>query len=211
MSGFELVFVLFGIVLGLAVTEVLAGFARVVKLKRSGRVTGGGPGRSDVRIGWLTPLLGLFVILDQTSFFMIAYNLQRVLTADYATLVAVMAVAGTYYVASTLIFPDDPEAWPDFDAHYDRQNRFVLAAVLAANLAVVALALAMAAGAVPGEPGATAAAAAQARDGGGAGGLANLLLFPLLVALIFVKRRAVNVALLAALILLNLAGAVMGM
>jgi hypothetical protein len=195
MSGFELVFVLFGIVLGLAITEVLAGFARVVKLKRGGR--------ADVRVGSLTPLLGLFVILDQTSFFLVAYNLQKVVTAaSYLTLILVMAVAGLYYVASTLIFPDDPETWPDFDAHYDRQNRFVLGTVLLANLAVLALAVAAAAGALPGQP------PAAPGDGGGGGGLAALLILPLLVAVIFVKRRALNIALLAALIALNLWGAV---
>jgi hypothetical protein len=199
VSGFELVFVLFGIVLGLAVTEVLGGFARVVKLKRGAR-----PG-ADVRIGWSTPLLGLFVILDQTSFFMVAFNLQRVLTANYLTLLSVLAVAGTYYVASTLIFPEDPEAWPDFDAYYERQRRFVLGAVLAANLALLALALAMAGGAVKGEAGAPSAGAGQ-----GAGGGAAILIFPLLVAALLVKSRRVNLALLAAMIALNLWGAVAG-
>jgi hypothetical protein len=196
MSGFELVFVLFGIVLGLAVTEVLGGFARVVKLKRGAR--------AGIRVGWLTPLLGLFVILDQTSFFMVAYNLQRVLTANYLTLLGVMAVAGTYYVASTLIFPEDPEAWPDFDAHYERQNRFVLGAVLAANLALLALALAMAGGAVAGEAGAPSARTGHAGSGGA------ILIFPLLVAALVVKGRRANIALLAAMIALNLWGAVAG-
>ena len=204
MSGFELVFVLFGIVLGLAVTEVLGGFARVVKLKRSGRVTDGGPGRPDVRVGWLTPLLGLFVILDQTSFFLVAYNLQKLLAEPrYLTLIAVMAVAGLYYIASTLIFPDDPEAWPDFDAHYDRQNRFVLTTVLAANLALLALAAAVAAGVFGG----TAGMAGTPAQGEG-GSLAAILIFPLLAILIFVRRRGLNIALLAALIGLNLWAAV---
>ncbi|MBV8686235.1 MAG: hypothetical protein JOZ90_09380 [Alphaproteobacteria bacterium] len=193
MSGFELVFVLFGIVLGLAVTEVLGGFARVVKLRRSGR--------GDVRIGWLTPLLGLFVILDQTSFFMVAYHLQRVLTANYLTLLAVLAVSGTYYVASTLIFPDDPEGWPDFDAHYDRQKRFVLAAVLAANLAVLALAIAMAAGAAP-------MPAAAAPSSHAPGGPSPILILPLVAVAIFVRPRWANAALLALMIALNLWGAV---
>ena len=37
MSAFDLVFALFGLLLGLALCEVLAGFARVLKLKRGAR------------------------------------------------------------------------------------------------------------------------------------------------------------------------------
>jgi hypothetical protein len=197
MSPFELVFALFGLLLGLAIAEVLGGFARVLKLKRLGTV--------DVRIGWLTPLLGLLVILDQVSFWMIAYKLQNIIPANYMTLLIVLAIVGTYYLVSTLIFPDDPAAWPDFDAHYDRQNRLVLGAVLAANLAVLALAIGLSAtGTSPEIP--------DARTSGGSGGalaaMVGLLPFPALIALIVLKSRRVNIALLCLLILLNLAGAV---
>lgn len=194
MSPFELVFALFGLLLGLAVAEVLGGFSRVLKLRRSER--------AQVRIGWLTPLLGLFVVLDLTSFWLIAWNLRELIPANYATLVAVLAIVGAYYLAATLIFPDDPTEWPDFDLHYDKQNRLVLGTVLAANLAVLALAIAVAAGAA-GE-GSQLAAEARRSGGGALYALLTLLPFALLVALIFVKRRALNAAMLAALIALNL-------
>jgi peptidoglycan/LPS O-acetylase OafA/YrhL len=125
MSPFELVFTLFGLLLGLAVAEVLGGLSRAFKLRRSAK---------PVRIGWLTPLLGLFVVLDLTSFWGIAYDARDQLGANYPTLVAVLAIVGTYYLAATQIFPDDPEEWPDFDAYYDRHNRIVLAGMLAANI-----------------------------------------------------------------------------
>src|SRR6185295_5418837 len=107
MNPFELVFALFGLLLGLAIAEVLGGFARVLKLKRIGGAA------AAVRIGWLTPLLGLLVILDQTSFWLTAFNLRDVIPANYLTLLIVLAIVGTYYLVSTLIFPDDPEKWPD--------------------------------------------------------------------------------------------------
>ena len=125
MSPFELVFTLFGLLLGLAVAEVLGGLSRAFKLRRSAK---------PVRIGWLTPLLGLFVVLDLTSFWGIAYDARDQLGANYPTLVAVLAIVGTYYLAATQIFPDDPEEWPDFDAYYDRHNRIVLVGMLAANI-----------------------------------------------------------------------------
>lgn len=59
MTGFDLVFAVYGLLLGLAVAEVLGGFARALKLKRATKA---------VRIGWLTPLLGTLVIFDLTSF-----------------------------------------------------------------------------------------------------------------------------------------------
>lgn len=205
MSPFELVFALFGLLLGLAIAEVLGGFARVLKLKRIGGVG------ADVRIGWLTPLLGLLVILDQTSFWLTAYNIREVIPANYLTLIVVLAIVGTYYLVSTLIFPDDPEKWPDFDHHYDRQNRLVLGAMLVANLAVLFLAAALAAGMGPGE--AAVHAAAETRLPGNAiarfvGSMAGLLTFPLLIALILIRSRRVNIGLLLLMIGLNIAGAV---
>ncbi|HEX8193574.1 MAG TPA: hypothetical protein VF552_11820 [Allosphingosinicella sp.] len=207
MTAFELVFAAFGLVLGLAIAEVLGGFARVLKLRRCER--------AKVRIGALTPLLALFVLLDLTRFWLIAWNVRAAIPANYLTLVAVLAIVGTYYVVSTLIFPDDPEEWPDFDLHYDKHNRIVLGGMLAAQLALIALAAAVAAGAVTASG--EGAELLNGRAGSGASGgpgwptllraAAGLLPLPLLVALIAVKRRRVNAAFLCALIALNLADA----
>ncbi|RYD59923.1 MAG: hypothetical protein EOP58_16990 [Sphingomonadales bacterium] len=125
MSPFELVFAVFGLLLGLAVAEVLGGFSRALKLKRGSRA---------VRIGWLTPLLGIFVMLDLTSFWLLAWEARDQIGANYATLVGVLAIVGIYYLAATLIFPDDPEDWPDFDIWYDKQNRMVIGGLLSANV-----------------------------------------------------------------------------
>lgn len=204
MTAFELVFAAFGLVLGLAVAEVLGGFARVLKLRRSER--------AKVRIGWLTPLLALFVLLDLTRFWLIAWNVRALIPANYLTLVAVLAIVGTYYVVSTLIFPEDPEEWPDFDLHYDKNNRTVLGGMLAAQLALIALAAAVAAGAVTASG--DGAEVVRLSDGGAPASwttllraAAGLLPLPLLVALIAVRRRGLNIALLAMLIALNLADA----
>jgi hypothetical protein len=105
---------------------VLGGFSRAVKLKR---------GTRPVRIGWLTPLLGLLVMLDLTSFWLLAWDAREQISANYATLVGVLAMVGVYYLAATLIFPDEPEEWPDFDDWYDKQNRLVIGGLLAANVA----------------------------------------------------------------------------
>lgn len=192
MSPFELVFALFGLLLGLAIAEVLGGFSRALKLKRGAR---------PVRIGWLTPLLGLFVILDLTTFWLSAYYSRDQLTADNLTLVAVLAIVGIYYLAATLIFPDEPGEWPDFDLWYDRQNRLVLGGMLAANVgsAIGQIALELVR---PTEidVGSEASVMADA--------IVGFSVLFLLIALIIVRSRRVNLVLLAILVALLLIGAV---
>ena len=41
-----------------------------------------------------------------------------------------LAIVGVYHLAASLIFPDEPEQWPDFDDWYDRQKRMVIGGLL---------------------------------------------------------------------------------
>lgn len=126
MSTFEFVFSLFGLLLGLALAEALGGFSKAVKA------------RSHVRVGWLTPLLGLLVMLDLVSFWVTAWSLRDALPVRF-WLLLVLAHTGLDYLAATLIFPDDPRSTPDFDAHYFANKRFVLAAMFLANVPTYAV------------------------------------------------------------------------
>lgn len=183
MSGFDLVFAAFGLLLGLAISEVLGGFSRALKLKR---------GAKPVRIGWLTPLLGLFVLLDLTSFWLTAFEARAQMDANYLTLTAVLALVGVYYLAATLIFPDEPEEWPDFDDWYDRHKRLVIGGVLTANIGIIVgqNLLELYRPSSGPEPSDTVTAWAL---------LALVGLIGLLVALLFVRSRRWNVAMLIAL------------
>ncbi len=125
MSAFDLVFALFGLLLGMAIAEVLGGFSRALKLKRKAR---------PVRIGWLTPLLGIFVMLDLTSFWLMAWEARNQVGADFLTMLSVLVIVGIYFLAATLIFPEEPEEWPDFDDWYDMQKRMVVGGLLTANV-----------------------------------------------------------------------------
>lgn len=186
-----MVFAMFGLVLGLAVTEVLAGFSRVIKMRRK------------AHIGWLTPLLGLYVLIVLTSFWNSAYSSRENFHANLATLLGVLLLVGTLYLIASLVFPEDPEEWPDFDAYYDRHNRQIIATMLAITLfmqfgiwiATDHFGWVTKADGVPGPYMIVTV-------------LAALLHLPLLVALIFVKSRRWNVAMLAAIDLLLIVAAV---
>ena len=189
MEGFDLVFAMFGLVLGLAVTEVLAGFARVIKMRRKAHV------------GWLTPLLGTFVLIDMTTFWNTVYAHRDHLHANLATLLVVLGFVGSYYLISTLIFPDDPEEWPDFDVYYDRHNRQVLGGVLGLTIALIL------ATAITNAAGLTLKPDTTAGHHGWLVAIAGLGHIPLLVLLLIVKGRRLNVALLALQIALMLIAA----
>jgi hypothetical protein len=196
MSAFDLVFALFGLLLGLALCEVLAGFARVLKLKR---------GTRPVRIGWLTPLLGLFVMQDLTSFWGIAFMARDQMDASNLTLVTVLAITGGYYLVASLIFPDDPADWPDFDLWYDRQNRMVLGGLLTINIAtMIGTTILDTLHPMPEAP-----AGPAGEIGFLIYGLSALALFLLLIALLFVNNRRWNVAMLVALNLILLGGSIL--
>ncbi len=106
MSVFEFVFSLFGLLVGLSMAEVLGGFGKAVKA------------RGAVRIGWLTPLLGLLLMLDLTSYWYTAWGMRETIPGNSLTLFGLLLFTSLYYLAATLVFPDPPESQPDFDMHY---------------------------------------------------------------------------------------------
>jgi hypothetical protein len=194
MTGVDLLFQLFALLLGFSIAELLAGLARSWRI----RVGATNAGAAQIRIGLLVPLLALLVLSDQTHFWLAAYELRRHVAFDYATLLGVLGIIGGYYVVSTFVFPDDPGHWPDFDEYYLRTNRTVIAGMMAINLATFIYASVAAAG-MPLDD------APLARSWISIG--AALLFLPGLVALWFVKSRSRNLILLIGMNALLLVGA----
>ena len=125
MSGFEFIFTLFGLLLGLALAEGLGGLARALKAS------------DKVRIGWPTALLGLFVSCDVVTFWMYGWVLRELVPISWPALFGGFVVTALYYVSASLIFPDEPEDWRDLDSHFDKHHSKVLAGVLACNVILV--------------------------------------------------------------------------
>jgi hypothetical protein len=122
VDAFNFAFSLFAIILGLSLVEVLTGFSRVLKR------------RHVVHLGALTPLLGVFVMLDLTSFWEWVWSGRRLINPGYGILLIGLVVCGLYYLAASIVFPSEFGERADFDAHYVGHHRQVLGAVLVCNL-----------------------------------------------------------------------------
>lgn len=130
MSDFEFIFSLFGLLLGLSLAEVLGGLAKAIEARLR-------PGTA-VRVGWLTPLLGAFVMLDLLSFWQAAWVVRDAVDVSGRALVAVTVFASAYYLAARLVFPPDIDEQPDFDAHFFRVRRIVIGVMFALLLCQLA-------------------------------------------------------------------------
>lgn len=126
MTDFEFIFVLYALVLGLSLVELLSGFGRTLENEFERDAEG-----ERFHIGWLTPLLGLFVILDLLSFWLFAWTVRTLITVSPFSLMAVMIFAASYYLAARLVFPTRPERFRDLDTHYFRVRRSVMGILIA--------------------------------------------------------------------------------
>ena len=179
MSEFEFYFSFYGLLLGFSVAEVIGGLAKALNAQQ------------EKRVGLLTLGTALFVLMDITSFWLFAWDQRESFAVGWAQMYGALFVAGTYYLAASLVFPEADADWVGTDAHYWAKKRRVFAGVLAANMAVLGWSLWR-------NPPA----------------LDDWLFyfwqftyFAPLTALLFTRKRAVDLALIAALILFYIAAA----
>ena len=126
MDSFNFVFTLFGLLIGFSLVEVLGGQARALEAQM-------GAARAEhraFRAGWLTPLLGLFVMLDILSFWGSAWVARDHLSMSGPVLLGGLFFAGSYYLAAHLVFPGEPTDWPELDDHYFLVRRPVLGTIM---------------------------------------------------------------------------------
>ena len=168
MTIFEFVFSLYSLLFGLALAQVFGGFGNTLQE------------RHKIRVGWLTPLLGLFVILDLTSFWEIGWQMRGLTRPYFLFLICCVLVAGIYYLAARLVFPRNFAEWPDFDDYYFRHKQWVYGGILLCNLAAAA--------------GLLAVHAAFMRSP--IGSLNFLTYFVLLIALLLVRTKRASIVLL---------------
>lgn len=130
MSAFEFFFSFYGLLLGFSVAVVATGLVLAIQHRKT------------VRIGWMTPLLAVFVALDIASFWDQAWTNFQHLPFSYGLLVAGLVIAVTYFVAASMVFPLKLEETGSLDDHFWANKKIVLLLLIVANLMGVAASLA---------------------------------------------------------------------
>ena len=126
MTNFEFAFSLFGLLLGLSLAELLGGFTRSLQK------------RAKLRVGWLLPLLGLLVLLDVASFWMVAWSVRDAVPIEYFPLMVGLMICCLYYFVASLVFPHDLDEWQDLDDYYFKHRSLVIGGMILCNwLAIV--------------------------------------------------------------------------
>jgi hypothetical protein len=126
VTAFEFVFPLFGLLVGLSFADMLAGLARALKNKRY------------VRVGWLTPLLGLVILVNLTMIWLGAWDLRDVAAPSSAGMLFILVVGGSYFLASSLVFPSPGADVRDLDEHFMANRRLALLVIASCNLLYLA-------------------------------------------------------------------------
>lgn len=114
MSAFEFLFSFYGLLLGLALTEVIAGVSRAINQK------------ARRPIGWLTPLLAVVLVLDLMTFWATAWRDLREVTFDASLLLSAGAGPMIYYFAAKQAFPDTDSDAGSLDDHFFQHRLWVL-------------------------------------------------------------------------------------
>jgi hypothetical protein len=127
MGAFEFFFSFYGLLLGFSAAELVGGFTRLLHQ------------RKDIRFGLLTPMLAIFVAIDIATFWNQAWVILRFAPYSFSLLILGLFVAGIFFVAATLTFPNRLEPGQSMDDHFWDQRRIVLLCVLSANLIMAAL------------------------------------------------------------------------
>lgn len=124
MDQFSFYFSFYGLLLSLSAGTVIVRFADAIG-ERHGR-----------QVGVLAPLLGIFVLLDITSFWVWAWKGRAGFGITYPYMYFGLAVAVAYFFSASQVFPKETGDWKSLDAHYWARKRYVVPGIMVANLAV---------------------------------------------------------------------------
>ena len=130
MSQFEFLYGLFSLLLGFILVEVLSGLMRTFRA-RLPRAHGA---KAEIHIGWLTPMLGALTMLNVVTWWLNLWVFQQTLPVGFDTAIIGVILCSFYYFAASMIFPDEPRAWPDVDEWFWLHRRQVIGCILAANI-----------------------------------------------------------------------------
>ena len=130
MTARELLFNLFTLLLGFILVELLGGLMRTLRARAPLR-----PGaKAEIRIGWLTPMLGAYAMLNVLTYWITLWAYLGYIPVGYDSMTLGLLLISFYYYAAAMIYPDKPRDWPDVDEWFWLHRRQAIGCILAANI-----------------------------------------------------------------------------
>lgn len=124
LDQFSFFFAFYGLILGLAVAELLSGFAGMVRA------------RALKQLEPQTALLALLTFVIICATWIDAWVTERSVTLDFAGLWAPILIGTAYYLAASIIFPRDVASYAELGTYYADRKRFVVGLLLIGELLI---------------------------------------------------------------------------
>jgi hypothetical protein len=124
VDSFSYFIAFYSLILGLALTELLGGFAHMVRAK------------ALKKLEPQTALLALFILVDICSTWVDGWLSLKSVTVDFAGLWAPVLLAICFYLAASVVFPHDEADHERLADYYRERKRFIVGLLLAGELLI---------------------------------------------------------------------------
>lgn len=122
MDQFEFFFTFYGLLLGLALAELLLGFANALRE------------RTPPKWGRYTPLLGLVVLIEISATFLDAWRKLQGIELDLPNFAVPTMIGIAYFVSAVMTVPRHIEDWETLDDYFLARRRWTIGLLVIANL-----------------------------------------------------------------------------
>jgi len=124
VDSFSYFIVFYSLILGLGLTELLGGFAHMVRAK------------ALKKLEPQTALLALFILVDICSTWVDGWISLKHVTVDFAGLWAPVLLAICFYLAASIVFPHDDADHERLADYYRERKRFIIGLLFAGELLI---------------------------------------------------------------------------
>jgi len=124
MDSFSYFITFYSLILGLALTELLGGFAHMVRAK------------ALKKLEPQTALLALFILVDICSTWVDTWLSLKHVTVDMASLWAPLLLTICLYLAAATVFPHDEADHERLADYYRERKRFIIILLLAVEMLI---------------------------------------------------------------------------
>lgn len=122
LTQFEFFWAFYGLLLGLAVAELLSGFASLLRES------------APPRLGLVTPLLGAQILVEMLATYVDAWRSFQGLGVSLADFALPTLIGLLYFVAAVIIIPRRLSDWGSLDDYFDKRRKWIVGTLLLANM-----------------------------------------------------------------------------